>query len=76
MKARQAWRMKYVKDSGYDCMTDTIDIRNGDRFVCSLNRSDYDNVVTWSKEATTPNEQMVKDAEFIVKACNALEGED
>ena len=55
-------------------MTDAIEIRKGNRPICIIDRCNYDNVFSWDDEAEIPNEHMMKDAAFIVNACNEYEG--
>ena len=68
------WRMEHAKAGGRECKTDAIDIYQRSRRVVTLDRADYDSVKQWDDAASTPNQQMVADAEFIVTACNEYEG--
>ena len=67
------WRMEHAKGGGHDCITDSIDIYQRARRVLTIDRADYDSVTQWDDAASTPNQQMVADAEFIVAACNEHE---
>jgi len=73
METKQVWKMSYSENGGYDCTTDAIEICEDNRLVFKIDRADYDGVHSWDDEAAVLNEQMVKDAEFIVKACNEHE---
>ena len=67
------WRMEHARGGGYDSMTDAIHIYQRVRLVLTIDRADYDGVRSGSSKASTPNQQMVADAEFIVAACNEYE---
>ena len=65
------WTWEYDESGGYDCMTSAITIRRDGVAVATIDRADYDDVRSWGE--VLPNDKMIDESEFIVKACNGYD---
>ena len=66
------WTREYDESGGYDCVTSAITIRQSGEAIATIDRADYDSVKSWDEDRM-PNDKMIEDAEFIVRACNSYE---